>query len=69
MDEQFFDNEFSQGTWICPDVSEITIYNNPFLFENGRNFVMVINDCPTAVAQDIESGITSYTNAQCATNT
>ena len=50
MDEAFFENEFSQGEWICPDISEITIFNNPFLFENGRNFVMVVNDCPTAVA-------------------
>ena len=68
MSETFFQNEFSTGDWICPDVANITIFNNPFLFETGRNFVMVINDCPTAVAKDAESGLTSYTDAECAGN-
>ena len=51
--EKFFVNEFSSDAWICPDVSEIKMLNNPFLFAKGKNFVSVVNDCK--LAESIES--------------
>lgn len=33
--DPFFANEFSGEGWICPDVKDITVLNNPFLFDFG----------------------------------
>lgn len=57
--------EFDEDTWICPNTRNISIYNNPFLFNNGMNFVMVINDCNVAVTTDLANNVTSYSNATC----
>ena len=66
--DKFFVNEFSDPSWICPDTSKIQIYNNPFLFDKGQNFVMVFNSCPVAVKADADSGTTPYTSAECASD-
>ena len=63
--DTFFAQEFSDPSWICPSTRNITIYNNPFLFDTGRNFVMVVNDCNVAEAIDTENGLTSYTTTTC----
>lgn len=44
----FYTEEFGDGNWICPDVRQITIQNNPFIFDSGSNFNMVVNDCLVA---------------------
>ena len=62
---QFYQTEFSNPSLICPDTRNITIYNNPFLFDTGRNFVMVINDCNTAVAVDLANNLSTYTDSTC----
>ena len=60
--DEFFRTEFSNPDWICPDLGQINIYNNPFLFDHGQNFIMVVNECPVAVAAELEDGITPYTD-------
>ena len=47
LEKEFPDNE----RWICPNVEEYTLLNNPFLFA-GNNFVMVVNACDVAVEID-----------------
>ena len=42
-----------------------TIWNNPFIFDSGNNFVMVVNDCSVATAQEQKEGIKSYSEAEC----
>ena len=64
-ESEFFKTEFSNDSWLCPNVSEIEIFNNPFLFEDGSNFVVVINDCTIATEIDKAQGIESYSDAQC----
>ena len=66
MDDQFYQHEFSDQSWICPDTSSFEIYNNPFLFETGRNFYMVVNNCTVATATDADRNLTSYTDKTCA---
>ncbi len=60
-------NEFEDDGWICPDIKSFEINNDPwnYIRGSGSNLVMVINNCKTAVAQDIEAGLSSYTNAEC----
>ena len=40
-------DEFSGVDWICPDVSNFKVNNNPWLYDYGAgtNFVMVVNTC------------------------
>ena len=45
----FFKAEFGDSSWICPDISTIDVYHNPFLFSSGKNFVMVVNECELAI--------------------
>jgi len=63
--DSIFALEFSNPEWICPDVQSFEIYNNPFLFKTGRNFVMVVNDCNVAVQADSDAGLTSYSDKTC----
>ena len=65
---QFFAQEFADDGWLCPNTHNITIFNNPFLFSTGRNFVAVVNDCNTAVDTDEKQGLTPYSSASCATS-
>ena len=51
-ESDFFRTEFSNDGWLCPNVPEIEIFNNPFLFEDGSNFVAIINDCTIATGID-----------------
>ena len=49
--EQIFVDEFAQdwnNDWVCPDVSEISLFNDPQTFGTGQNIVMVVNYCDTA---------------------
>ena len=50
--EKFYVNEFSNDAWICPNISEINLLNNPFLFPTGKNFVAIVNDCDIATGID-----------------
>jgi len=61
----FYQEEFSAGGWICPDIRNITVFNNPFIFDSGTNFVMVVNDCTVAVESDLKHNLTSYANSEC----
>ena len=46
---KFYESEFGgKFDWVCPDLDEIEVYNNAFLYREGRNFVMVVNDCTLA---------------------
>ena len=44
------DLELSDDYWICPDVDEILLHNNPdtYLTGYGKNFNLVINSCQDA---------------------
>ena len=68
-EEAFYATEFAANYWICPKVRTIEIYNNPFLFDTGRNFVMVINKCSVAVDVDSTVGVESYSTATCLDDT
>ena len=46
--DKFFAEEFSDPAWICPDLQQIELYKNPLVYKSGRNFVMVVNECPLA---------------------
>ena len=61
---KFYEEEFSDPDWICPDLRQIDIFNNPFLFDKGQNFVMVVNDCPTAVRTNSLYNLTSYSDVE-----
>ena len=61
--DSFYAIEFSDDGWLCPNVSQIDIYNNPFLFEDGKNFVVTVNDCTIATDFEKEKGIASYSDA------
>ena len=54
--------------WICPDVENITVTNNPSVFAagNGTEFVMVVNSCKQAMEIDGNFTLSSYTNETCA---
>lgn len=58
-------NEFDQDWWICPDVKNITVLNNPALFDtgNGTDFYLTVTDCATAVQNDIKFGLTTYVDS------
>lgn len=62
---KFFQVEFADPSWICPDVRTLEVFNNPFLFDTGKNFVMVVNDCNVAVAVDSVNNLTSYSDKTC----
>jgi len=62
----FYMEEFGDKAWICPNLRNIDVLNNPFLFSKGRNFVMVVNDCEVAAATDAEKGLKPYTDKGCA---
>ena len=53
-----------QYIWLCPNVPNITVNNNPFLYDygKGRNFVMVVNLCSTAKKVEQENGLKSYSD-------
>ena len=40
-------NEFGGGNWICPDIEDFELENNPALYTtgNGTSLVMVVNTC------------------------
>ena len=38
--------------WICPDVEDFSLFNDPDTFTNGRDMVMVVNQCEIAQAID-----------------
>ena len=63
--DDFYATEFADDAWICPDVKEIEIYNNPFLFDTGANFVMTVNDCTVATEYEKKQGVASYSSATC----
>ena len=63
----FYAVEFSDDAWLCPNVREIQIYNNPFLFDYGSNLVATINDCTVATDFEEKKGIASYSDATCKT--
>ena len=47
---EVFEEEFNKDgnyTWYCPDVKNITLNNDPYLYDygKGRSFVMVVNSC------------------------
>lgn len=62
-----FGVEESPNKWICPDVDYIKVDNDPYLFTygTGSSFVMVVNDCKTAVGIDEANGLTSYSTVEC----
>ena len=39
-------------SWVCPFVGEDFMYellNNPYSFKDGKNLMMVVNECSVAV--------------------
>ena len=65
-----FGGDTTPNRWICPDVEDIKVDNDPFLFTYGTaaSFVMVVNDCETAVKIDKAQGLTSYSTVECASS-
>ena len=61
------------GQWVCPDVANITLMNNPSLYTagDGTEFIMVVNDCETAIQIDAANSLSTYaTNpTECSTVT
>ena len=59
--------EFINDAWICPDVADITIENNPPLYQagNGYSFVLVVNTCPEAENIDSIHGLSTYATSGC----
>ena len=60
-------NEFSLLSWVCPNVTNITVNNDVFnLFGcNSTSFGMVVNTCSDAKKIDIENNVMSYTDVGC----
>lgn len=57
MTDEFYDTSID---WICPNVSNIELWNDPFNYQQGKNFVMVVNSCELAQQIDSENDIVSY---------
>ena len=59
--------EIASQDWICPDVTDITVLNNPTLYTSGSGieFVMVVNDCETATSIDDKYSVTTYATKAC----
>ena len=61
---RFFQGEFNLTfrQWICPDTrtGNISLHNDPRNYDEGIDFVMVVNRCSVAVANDKLSGAKSY---------
>ena len=66
-------DEIVMSQWVCPDVANITLMNNPSLYTegDGTEFIMVVNDCETAKSIDAEHSLSTYaTNpTECSTIT
>ena len=60
--------EFNSDNWICPDVKNITVHNNPELYRDGdgQSFFMVVNNCTDAVNIDQKYGLSTYADTVCA---
>lgn len=58
--------EFALDDWICPDVNEISVRNNPTLYPavGGAEFVLVVNTCEKALAIDSKYSLKSYTDSK-----
>lgn len=37
--------ETSEGSFLCPDIQNMTVLNDPFFFETGKALNLVINYC------------------------
>ena len=57
--------EFAGNQWICPDIDEFSVNNNPYLYKYGKgtNLVMVVNDCAYAKTMDSANNLVSYADA------
>ena len=72
--KMFFTDEFdsTSNQWICPNVTEIKLWNDPVNYQQGLNFMMVVNSCENAQKIDKEEGLVSYADAdgevQCLTH-
>ena len=71
MDDSAYGSEIGDSNWICPLVDKITIDHNPPLYQtgNGTSFNMVVNTCAQAVQNDLQNGLTTYTDATCESET
>ena len=71
--------EFGEGTqhqhnaWICPNMTEIPLYGNPWQIQSsrGQSLIMIINACPDAQHHDqqmLDNGLVNvtYTDTECA---
>ena len=67
------DFEFNDPAWICPNVTQIQLSNNPSLVQSvsGLSFTMVVNECKIAKAkgdeQMLELGMedVTYSEQEC----
>lgn len=61
--------ELASQDWICPDVTDITVLNNPTLYTsgNGIEFVMIVNDCESATSIDSKHSLSTYATKACET--
>ena len=46
--QNFFETEFTDTNWICPNLTNLTIGINPYEKLNGTAFSMVVNECSIA---------------------
>ena len=44
--------EFEEEGWLCPNITEFSVYNDPDLFDFGENFNLVINYCSISDPND-----------------
>ena len=60
--EKFLADEFvnTHIDYVCPNVTDIKLWSDPFNYGQGQNFVMVINSCEVAQQIDIDNDIVSY---------
>ena len=55
--------EFPDGKrWICPNISEFELLNDPWLFDHGANMIMVVNRCDVAQKKDLIENLKTYVN-------
>lgn len=66
------EREFKDPNWICPNVTDFYLLNNPLMLHTvgGTNFVMVVNPCNKALQMDqtmIDRGLSdvSYSDKTC----
>ena len=56
----FFENELSDSSgksYLCPDLTTISVAQDPYMYTQGTQLVAIVNRCDIATQVDLENGL------------